>query len=116
MFPTHVDVGIAKHRLASQYVDSTPRGFCFSDGLFQIVPIVLLLAALGFISAFIQEGEAQGWIFTVTAGFVMAYFLTRRALISITSNGGDSIQAPAKSMNRSSIVKFLEAIEREKLK
>ena len=81
-------------------------------------PILLLLAALAVIDALTQRGDAQ-WMFlflAVAAVLAVAYFLTRRAVISIASNGGETILVPAKGMSRSSIVEFLEAIEREKLK
>ena len=52
----------------------------------------------------------------VTAILVVFYYVTRRAIISIGSNGGEAIQAPANGMKRSSIIEFLEAVEREKLK
>jgi hypothetical protein len=83
-------------------------------------PLLLLLAALALIfglsGIFIQSGDGQ-WIFLVAAVIlVVAYFATRRSLISIASNGGQAILVPAKSMSRSAIVEFFEAIEREKLK
>lgn len=79
-------------------------------------PILLLLAALALIGAFTQRGDAQ-WMFLVAAAVLaVAYFLTRRTVISIASNGGQAILVPAKGMSRSSIVEFLEAVEREKLK
>ena len=47
---------------------------------------------------------------------VVAYFLTRRAVISVASNGGQSILVPIKGMKRDAVVAFIEAVEREKLK
>ncbi len=67
-------------------------------------------------SQVIQHGDSQ-WIFLIaTAVLAIAYFLSRRAVISISSNGGQTILVPAKGMSRTSVIEFLEAVEREKLK
>jgi len=52
------------------------------------------------------------------AAFVLAgiYFFTRRAVVSIASNGGEVILVPVKRMKREDIILFIEAVEREKLK
>ncbi|MCF8057245.1 MAG: hypothetical protein K9K37_11490 [Desulfocapsa sp.] len=63
-----------------------------------------------------QHCDAQGVFLVAAAVLAVAYFLTRRAVISIASNGGETILVPAKGMSRSSIVEFLEAVERKKLK
>ncbi len=78
-------------------------------------PILLLLGAAALIGGFTQRGEAQWMFFGVAAVLVVVYFLTRRAVISIASNGGQTILTPAKGMSRSAIIEFLEAVEREKL-
>jgi hypothetical protein len=79
-------------------------------------PILLLGAALALIGAFTQRGDVQ-WILTVGAAvLVLAYFISRRVVISVASNGGQTILVPAKGMSRSSIIEFIEAIEHQKLK
>jgi len=81
-------------------------------------PILLLLAVLALLGAF-PEFLFRGGMPWLTLGavavFAVAYALTRQAVISIASNGGQTILVPAKGMSRSSIVEFLEAVEREKL-
>ncbi len=79
-------------------------------------PILLLLGALALIGAFSQSGDAHWWFLVAAAVLAVAYFLTRRAVISIASNGGQTILVPAQGMSRNSIIEFLEAVEREKLK
>ena len=79
-------------------------------------PILLVLAALTVVAAFMQGGDSPMMLFGAAAILVVIYFATRRAIISIASNGGDAIEAPTKGMKRSSIIEFLEAVEREKLK
>ena len=78
-------------------------------------PILLLLAALAVAGAFTLRGYEE-WVLRAAAVLLVAYFLTGRAVISIASNGGQTILVPATGMSRSSIVEFLEAVEREKLK
>ena len=81
-------------------------------------PVLLILAGLALLVAFAGGGgnsERQYLLFLVTAVLVVAFFLTRRAVISIASNGGQAIVVPAKAMKRAEILKFIEAIEREKL-
>lgn len=63
-----------------------------------------------------QRGSEQIAALAFAGVLIVAYFLTRKAVISIASNGGQTILVPAKGMNRKTIVEFLEAIEREKLK
>jgi hypothetical protein len=79
-------------------------------------PILLLLAALALIVAFSQHDEIQSIFFVATIVLVAAYFFTRQSVISIASNGGQSITVPSKGLSRNSIIEFLEAVESEKLK
>ena len=46
---------------------------------------------------------------------IIVYFVSRKAVISIASSGGQEIVVPAKGMKREAIVKFIESVEREKL-
>lgn len=78
-------------------------------------PIILLLAAITLIGAFVED-DAQGLLLLATALLGIAYLATRRSVISIASNGGDTILVPVQGMSHSSSVEFLEAVEREKLK
>ena len=78
-------------------------------------PILLLAAAAALISAFIYD-DVWWMFFGVAAVFVVVYCLTRRAVISIASNGGETIMVPARRMSRHSIIEFLEAVEAENLR
>ena len=79
-------------------------------------PLLLILAAIAFLGAFTQRGDALWLLIGAAIVLVVAYFLTRRAVISVASNGGQSILVPIKGMKRDAVVAFIEAVEREKLK
>ena len=79
-------------------------------------PLLLILAVVAILAGFSQRGDSMWGLFFVAAVLVVAYFVTRKAVISVASNGGQEILVPAKGMNREAIIKFIEAIEREKLK
>ena len=79
-------------------------------------PLLLLLGALVLIGALTQGGDVQVMFIFSAAVLAVIYFLTRRAVIAIGSNGGREILVPTKGMSRAAIIEFLDAIEREKLK
>lgn len=79
-------------------------------------PLLLILAAIAVAGAFIQRGDSLVGLLVVAVVLVVAYFLTRKAVISVASNGGQTILVPTKVMNRDAIIGFIEAVEREKLK
>jgi hypothetical protein len=79
-------------------------------------PVLLLLGAVAVVGAFALSGDAQPLLVAVAIVLVFVYLVTRRAVISIASNGGETITVPAKGMSRSTIVDFLNAVEREKLR
>ena len=79
-------------------------------------PLLLALAVVAILAGVSQRGDNMWGLFFVAAVLAVAYFVTRRAVISVASNGGQEILVPAKGMNREAIVKFIEAVEREKLK
>lgn len=79
------------------------------------LPLLLVLGAVALIGAFTQYGGTRLALFGIAVVLVITYFITRRSIISIGSNGGQAIHVPAGGMNRASVVEFLEAIESEKL-
>ncbi len=86
-------------------------------------PFLLILAAIAVVAAFMLPllglglpGQALGILSVVVVGLIVAYFLTRKAVISVASNGGQTIMVPTKGMDREAIIGFIEAVEREKLK
>jgi len=79
-------------------------------------PILLLLGAVAVYLAFTQGAALEGVFASVAVILGLAYLITRRKLICIASKGGQSILAPARGMNRKSVIEFLEAVEQEKLR
>lgn len=84
--------------------------------LLRSFPFLLILAAIAIVAAFTQRGGGVWGLLFVAMVLVAAYFLTRKAVISVASNGGQVILVPTKGMNREAIIGFIEAVEREKLK
>ncbi len=79
-------------------------------------PFLLILGAIAFLASFSQRGGGFWGLLIAAAVLIAAYFFTRKAIISVASNGGDSILVPTQGMKREAIVSFIEAVEREKLK
>jgi hypothetical protein len=79
-------------------------------------PIILILAAIVFAFAFVGPSRSAPIIIFFVVILVVAYFLTRQAVLSISSNGGESIVAPVKGMGQDKITKFIDAVENQKLK
>jgi len=79
-------------------------------------PLLLILGAIAFVGSLTQRGEGFWGLLVLAAVLVAAYFFTRRAVISIASNGGEAILVPTQGMKREVIISFIEAVEREKLK
>jgi len=80
--------------------------------------LLLVLAAAAGIGAYTQRADSQTMaiLFAVALILVLSYYSTRGAVISVASNGGQTILVPAKGMSRSSIIDFLDALELEKLR
>jgi len=79
-------------------------------------PILLLLGAIGLIGALLLRDIERFMSFAIASIMVVAYFLSRQAVLSIASNGGQAILVPTKGIKRDSIIGFIEAVENEKLK
>lgn len=79
-------------------------------------PFLLILGAIAFMASFTQHGESFWVMFAIATVIVVSYFFTRRAVISVASNGGEAILVPTQGMKREAIISFIEAVEREKLK
>lgn len=78
-------------------------------------PILLILAAALFVFAF-AERNLQLYLILFSMILVIAYFMTRRAVLSISSNGGESIVVPIKNMKLEVVTRFVDALEDQKLK
>ena len=78
-------------------------------------PWLLVLAVIALLAALNQNGPTQGAFLGAGVALIIVYFVSRKAVISIASSGGQEIVVPAKGMKREAIVKFIESVEREKL-
>lgn len=81
-------------------------------------PVLLVLAAITLILALAQLGSAagSGLLLVIGLGFLVAFFVTRSSVITVSSNGGEDIVVPAKGMSRDATLFFLEAVMDAKLK
>lgn len=54
-------------------------------------PLPLVLATIAVVGAFTQRGDATAGLLIVAVVLVVGYFFTRKAVISVASNGGQTI-------------------------
>ncbi len=99
----------------SEFVSITLQSVASCALITRSFPILLVIAALAFLGGLYQGGDNRTVLIGAAVLCAIIYAATRRAIVSIASNGGASIDAPARSMGRASIIEFLEAVEREKL-
>ncbi len=80
-------------------------------------PLLLVIAAICGIIGITQSQDniRYGLLFGALI-LVIIYFVTRSAVIVISSNGGEKIIAPVKGMSRKNILEFLEAVEEARFK
>lgn len=80
-------------------------------------PALLFIAAIcAVIAVALSDKGALIGLLVVAIAFVIAYLVTRTAVITVSSNGGEGICVPAKGMAREDIVSFLEAVMAAKLR
>ncbi len=78
-------------------------------------PLLLLLAVGALLYGLSQRsGDLEVFVGAFIV-LLIAYFSSRRAMLSIASDGGQSIMVPARSMKRDAILEFIEAVETQKL-
>lgn len=84
-----------------------------SQPLLMVVSVILLIGG-----AFAVFGKSDMGIGMIVLGIVFAaiYVTTKSAVITIRSNGGESITVPAKGMDHESVLKFVDAVTNEKLR
>ena len=82
-------------------------------------PILLILAAVDFLiflsvdtASFFAANRSFMLVFGIA--LIIAYIATRKAVISIASNGGDKIIVLANSIGRKQVIRFIDAIELQK--
>jgi hypothetical protein len=74
-------------------------------------PLLLAIAALGLISCFVPQLEQFRIVGGVVAVvLVLAYFLTKRGRIQITSDCGEAISVSTSSLSHEEARKFVEAV------
>ena len=106
----------AKGTGASKFVSISLKAVSSCGLVTRTRPILLILAAIAAIAAFVQpESAARYGLFLIALCLFAAYFLTRSGVITISSNGGEGIMVPAKDMSRDRILAFLEAVMDAKL-
>jgi len=79
-------------------------------------PLLLIIGAIALLVSLTRPREWFMMGLVTAIVLLVVYFFTRRSVISIASNGGESILAPTNGMNRDNIVEFIESVERQKLK
>ncbi len=79
--------------------------------------VLLVIAAAAILLAFTQHEIANRYaLWFVGLGFIVAYFITRSGVITISPSGDESIVVPAKGMSREQILYFLESVTEARLK
>ncbi len=80
-------------------------------------PLLLVIAAIvGIVGIAQNSNDLKAWSIIAAMILVGVYFITRKAVIAISSNGGEQIMAPVKGMSRDAIIEFLEALDDARLK
>jgi hypothetical protein len=80
-------------------------------------PMLLVLAAVALIAALLQNRQELAIILLIVAAVLAAWYaVTRSAVITISSPGGQPIVVPAKGMKRESILAFVEEVIEAKLR
>jgi len=75
-------------------------------------PLLLVFAVIAAIAAFSRQLELSAVIGAgiIAIFFVAAYFVTRRAKLTISPNGGEEISVATQGMKREDILSFLNAV------
>jgi hypothetical protein len=79
-------------------------------------PILLVIGVLSAVGGFVQNDDTVRFVLPIFGVLLLiAYALTRAAMLTISSNGGQHIAVPAKSMSRDAIIEFIDAVDQAKL-
>jgi hypothetical protein len=81
------------------------------------MPLLLVIAAIiGLVGIAQNNGDLK--VLSIIAAIILvgAFFITRKAVIAISSNGGERILVPIKGMSRDKIIDFLETLDDARLK
>lgn len=78
-------------------------------------PTFLILSVFTLLISFMLGDEQKMLGFLAAVLFVLLYLMTKKSIITIASNGGQSIIVPAKGMSKTKIIEFLVALDAQKL-
>lgn len=77
-------------------------------------PLFLFFGGLAALAGFATEDDPRVWSFVAALVLVVLYFVTRSAVLKISSMGGESIIVPTKGMGRDSMLNFLNAVDAQR--
>lgn len=106
----------AKASGQSKYVSISLDNVSSCGLVTQSRPALLFIAAICAVLGLALNNDALIGMLVVAIAFVIAYLVTRTAVIRVSSNGGEGIAVPAKGMARQEIVAFLEAVTAAQLR
>jgi hypothetical protein len=73
--------------------------------------LLLLLAAAALLAGFATDEAIRVTLLTAGVLFVIAYFVTRQAVLKICSTGGEAIVVPTKGVERDVLLNIPNAID-----
>ncbi len=80
-------------------------------------PLLIVFGIIAFLGIFIvKEDNMRVVLIAIAILLFTIYFFTRKAVISISSNGGDKISVPINNVKRGTIVEIVDTIEEQKIK
>ena len=87
---------------------------------YQSSPVLLVLGAIAIVVAIVgfnQLGGVQisGILLTAAVVLIIAYFASRKHIVSIASDGGSRISFATNGMKRETVVSFINGIEKAKV-
>ena len=102
---------------ASKYIGITLDAVASCAFVTKSRPLILALAIIAVLGGFLI-GQKDSVVLGFVLGAILAvvYFITRRAVLQISSNGGEHIVVPAKGLGRTKILDFLRTVEEAKLR
>jgi len=99
-------------RLTSMTLDSIAS--CGVVG--RSAPLLVVVGVLSLLGGLLAlKGSQQTAAVIIGLAFVVAYFVTRRTILSVASRGGEAIALPVRGMGPDELTQLVDAIERAKL-
>lgn len=101
---------------SSKYVSIPLDAVAFCGLTTRSYPWLLAAAGIAGVAAFMQpQVPIRYLLLFVGAALVIAYFITRSGMITVSSNGGEPIEVRASGMSHEQIILFLDAVLEAKL-